>query len=180
MKLSRSLAIFLIFLVLIFLLVYLLAHYFPVAGIWTRLIGTVLPIREHYLTYSLLGGYAQSMKCTQGSKGILTEPKAIFINDDAELVGNATLRVYLLITCGDTLDRKWRIKVNDFTIIESSNCFSDWDYVDLSFPSNYLHSQYNSVTLECEPTTSGSFYINLGKASDGITEFFRTTYYVKS
>lgn len=177
----RDVKILLLLIFACFILAYLLAQLPPVGKVLTRIIATIAQTEDRYMVHNFFGGSAQSTKCTPESKSVLNEPKAIFIDipENGKLVGNVSLRVYLLVTCEDVLERKWRIKVNDITVTEDSRCFGKWTYIDLSFPASYLNPQYNKVSLECEPTNSGSFYIGLGKTSEGTTEFFRTTYSYK-
>jgi hypothetical protein len=159
-------------------LVYILSFFAPSKQIFVRIIGGIFPTQGYTMVYSFNGGSAQSAKCTQFSKGLLTEPDAIIISNpqNLELVGNATLRIYLLVTCENAVDRNWKIKVNNYIIYESKGCFGEWNYLDLSFPSSYLHQQNNEVSLECNSTSSGYYYINMGKTSEGNKEFFKTTY----
>jgi hypothetical protein len=164
-----------------FMAVYILSFSLPYGNILTTITGGVSPTEGYLAEYNFLGGYAQSIKCTSQSKGILKEPNAILIDtlSNTRLVGDVKLRVYLLVTCGDAVGKKWRVKVNDNIVYESEECFSDWHYVDVQFPSDYLHQQSNEVSLECDPTSSGSFYISMGKKSEGNTEFFKTVYSLK-
>jgi hypothetical protein len=164
-----------------FLLAYALSFFVPFRQIFTPILGGIYS-QEYTMVYSFYGGSAQSAKCTQYSKNSLEEPNAIMLDNpqNLELVGDAKVRVYLLVTCGDAVGRSWRIKVNNYTVYEGKECFDEWSYLDLSFPSSYLHQKNNGVSLECDPTSSGTFYIGLGKMSDGSIEFFKTTYSLKA
>jgi hypothetical protein len=173
---------FVLILAVCFILVYALSSFSPQGKkSIEKIIGAIYPELEQTMIYSFYGGSAQSAKCTPSTKSTLTEPNAIFIDKpkESKLVGNVTLKVHMMVTCENTEGRKWRLKVNDNTVYESDRCFLGWDDVDVSFPSDYLHDGNNKVSLECDPTSQGSFYIGLGKTSEGDKEFFRTVYYLK-
>jgi len=143
------------------------------------IIGGVSPLGEHvYITTdTFLGRSSQSIRCNQNGNS-LTEENAIQIDmpEGSKLINNVDMDIFLLVTCGDPKERTWRIKVNGNKVHESWECFEDWKHLSINFDSSYLNKGSNSVSVECDPISSGSYYISFGKRSDSGTEFMKTTY----